>query len=497
MSAPIVPTSALPDEYLKLVDRIAASAKGKRVSMEEVQQDFDLLVSARAAEHENPDETEESEESEPSETETWVEAPDVAVFLEELARRGIDLEDEDDVTPIAIAPERPAGRRAAEPEDLSAYAQHLREAAKHPILTREKETEITHRIMLLRRTEVSLRRAEKRLGDRIAEARATLAGQEEILSLVDADDEATSELAASTRTTVLEVRAQLETLDKEHAHLTSEIDSAKAALKETIDIFLGFNYRMVIKCAIRKHQQSGRKADIMDLISQGYLGMIDAVEKFDPTRGFKFSTFATWHINQKISEWTYEQVGAIKVPTHRWRDARRISQARFRHFEETGESATLEDLGIALDKTPKKIIEILQAEAIASQASLDAPAGHEENAATLGEFIEDKAALNPEQVAIQEALRSIFAEAFERVLAPRERRVLQSRYGIYDGQPHTLEWIGRRMGITRERVRQIEARALSRLKADVVMRQTVGLGPLEEGRRSHGRVRVRPVNMAR
>jgi len=209
----------------------------------------------------------------------------------------------------------------------------------------------------------------------------------------------------------------------------------------------------------------------MDLIQQGELGMLEAFDRFDPTRGYKFSTFASWYINQYISAWTFEQVSTIRVPTHRWRDARMIAHARTRLVSETGEDPTLEALAADVGKSPKKLVEILAAEEMARPTSLHQPIGDDEDDAVVGDMIADKAALNPEEVAVRNALQTILADAFERALTARERRVLQLRFGLYDGEPRTLEWIGRRMGISRERVRQIEERAFARLRSDPAIRQ--------------------------
>lgn len=226
---------------------------------------------------------------------------------------------------------------------------------------------------------------------------------------------------------------------------------------------------------MKKFRRSGHKGELMDLVQQGNIGMIDAFRKFDPALGYKFSTFATWHINQAISLWLYEQVGTVRVPTHRWRDAKKIAAFRNTFYTTEGRMPTNEEIGLALNKTTKKVAEINAAEDLTRVGSLDRPISEEDGATTVGEMYQDHEALTPEQLAVREALRGIFSTAFERVLDGRERRVLQLRFGIYDNIPRTLDWIGRRMNITRERVRQIEVRALNKLRKDDEIKQMVHL----------------------
>lgn len=448
-TAPLT-TSTL--KFDTLVKQITDLAKTKKITLEDVQQAYHAVVDEKEAP-----------------------APDIAALLEELMKSGVEVDDGIDETQLAETAEQVI-QDDVQDGDLDALSQWRRDALHHRILSRAEETELAHRILFYARTAESLERARGRLEAKIAEARANLARQKEILDLVNDDPESDADLGNS-------IRPQIESLSKEIAALETEIDrlnaeceAAKKSWREAKEVFLSFNHRLVLALAKNKWEQTGKKADLMDLIQQGELGMLEAIDKFDPTRGFKFSTFATWYINQKLSEWTHERVGTIRVPTHRWRDSRRITQIRYNHFEKHGENPSIEDIAEKLGKTPKKIQEILTAvQIVASTASLDKAISDDDDATTIGDLVADQIELSPEQIVLRKVLRSVFSDAFERVLNARERRVLQLRFGLYDDVPHTLEWIGTRMKITRERVRQIEAKALAKLRNDAIIRQTLGL----------------------
>lgn len=450
-------------EFTQLIEMISASAQTEKITLDDVQRAFDAVSGEEGA---NP--------------------PDIATFLEELVKAGVEVDEGIDEATLVATPEKVGKELAAayEPSDLDAFSLFRAQALNHRILSRAEETELTHRYVLYARTARSLTGARSRLETKLADLRVKAARQGEILALLEEDSESEASLSAAPRALLDKLAASLTKLEAEAIRQDHEIGEAENAARHAETTFLSFNHRLVLALARSKWEQSGKKADLMDLVQQGELGMIDAFRKFDPTRGFKFSTFATWHINQKISEWTYEQVGSIRVPTHRWRDARKISQLRYRHFEAHGENPSIDEIADQMGKTSKKIVEILAAEDMGRTASLDKPISDEDGSATMGDLIADRSVLSPEQIAIREALRTIFREAFERILNARERRVLQLRFGIEDDVPHTLEWIGQRMKITRERVRQIEGKALQKLKADEVMRQMVGLDPVENSRPS-------------
>ena len=389
------------------------------------------------------------------------ESIDIATLLATLARAGIEVEDEIDENEIEVGAIE-AVRLMGTDESGSLDAYNLwQQMLNHKILTREQEVELSTRYLLHQRTGRALHAAANRLEVRLNALR---------------DELATKDLDPIGRETLEAEAARLE------AEMTATLTDAARSEAEAAraeETFICHNLRLVFALARRKYHAAGRRGDILDLVQQGNLGLIDAFRKFDPGRGFKFSTYATWHVGQAISLWLYEQVGTLRVPTHRWRDNRKINQFRTAFEAENGHAPNLEQIAAHMGKTTKKITEILAAEQLTRLDSLDAPLRNEEGSATLGEMIGDVNALTPEQLAIRSALRGLFAEAFERALDSRERRVLQLRFGMEDEAPRTLEWIGRRLNITRERVRQIEFRALQKLGKDDEIRSMRRL----EGRR--------------
>jgi RNA polymerase sigma factor (sigma-70 family) len=393
--------------------------------------------------------------------------PDIALVLAELGSRGIEVDDGVSETELLAEPPAPVVEVAGDPGVmLDAFGQWRRDAMRHSVLSREQEIELTTRYMLYSRTALAIRDAEDRLAERIEEAAAGIRSAQEIAELLAAQKGKRAAKAAEEAKLDVKARErERRELQGELAKLFREREVAEAIAKRAEETFLGFNYRLVYAVANRKYKLSGRKGDLMDLIQQGNLGMVDAFKKFDPTRGFKFSTFATWHIQEKISAYLYEQTGSLRVPSHRWRDARKINKFREQFVLANGRQPTLEEIGEELGKTGKKISEILAAEQLTRVGSLDKPVTDEQDSASLGDLIADQAALSPEQEAIRGALKVLFKGAFAELLDARERRVLQLRFGTYDNIQHTLDWIGRRMRVTRERVRQIQERAQEKLRA--------------------------------
>jgi RNA polymerase primary sigma factor len=410
------------------------------------------------------------------ETDEPGEEPDIGAVLAALAAQGIEVDEEISETELHEATARAAKLllAAGAEGELDALAQWQRDALRHPVLTRPEETELTTRYALYAHTAAILGEARTRLEIAITRVMEQVANARELVALMD-DPELAGRGRAEATKALTEWQAEQAELEGEAVLMEEEIARARRAAKEAEEVFLAYNFRLVFALAMRKFRQAGRKGDLMDLVQQGNIGMIDAFRKFDPSLGYKFSTFATWHINQALSLWLYERVGTVRVPTHRWRDAKRIEVFVTSFIAEHGRAPQTEEIAEAMGKTVKKIGEIQAAHTLTQVGSLDRPVTDEDGSATVGELASDPAALTPEQLAVRDALRGLFSSAFERILDGRERRVLQLRFGMEDDVPRTLDWIGRRMNITRERVRQIEARALNKLRRDEEIKQMIHL----------------------
>ncbi len=282
---------------------------------------------------------------------------------------------------------------------------YLKEIGKVPLLTAAKEVELAKKIE---------------------------AGEEASLRLEEEAGELTREEARALR------------------RREREGQSAKRKLVEA-------NLRLVVSIAKR---YVGRGMLFLDLIQEGNLGLIRAVEKYDYHRGFKFSTYATWWIRQAITRAIADQARTIRIPVHMVETINKLIRVQRQLLQELGRDPTPEEIAKQMELTPEKVREVLKVSQ--EPVSLETPIG-EEGDSHLSDFIEDSDAVVPIDAAsfvlLQEQLESVLD-----TLNDREKQIIRLRYGIVDGHPHTLEEVGREFGVTRERIRQIESKTLSKLR---------------------------------
>lgn len=275
----------------------------------------------------------------------------------------------------------------------------------------------------------------------------TVEGEKDLLNMKGVDDD-------SVRMYLREIGMIPLIKSEDEVRLAKRIEKGDLVAKKQL---AEANLRLVVSIA---KKYIGRGLSLLDLIQEGNTGLMRAVEKFDYKKGYKFSTYATWWIRQAITRAIADQARTIRIPVHMIETINKLIRTQRQLVQDLGREPTPEEIAQEMSLPLDKVEHILKISQ--ETVSLEAPVGEEEDS-KLGDFIEDDKNLSPEDAAVHELLKT-HIDRFLSELSPREQRILKMRFGLESGRTHTLEEVGQEFGVTRERIRQIEAKALQKLK---------------------------------